>query len=97
MHSNAGAIAGGVIGGFVLVCLLALAILIFKRKRRRHIPASAEFMNQMTPSEMPILLSTPRSDAFREADVTAGYTDAYYNDPVLEKIELSRRQHVALG
>lgn len=43
--TNAGAIAGGVVGGVVGLALIALAVFLFLRRRRRAgaVPASAQF------------------------------------------------------
>ncbi|KAJ3815776.1 hypothetical protein EV368DRAFT_84080 [Lentinula lateritia] len=42
---NAGAIAGGVIGGLVFIALVILGVIYVRRRRRLHTAPSAEFMS----------------------------------------------------
>ncbi|KZV66248.1 hypothetical protein PENSPDRAFT_655042 [Peniophora sp. CONT] len=43
--TNAGAIVGGVIGGLVALSLIALALILIRRRRNRHIPSSRAFLD----------------------------------------------------
>ncbi|KAF8136089.1 hypothetical protein EV363DRAFT_719929 [Boletus edulis] len=54
--SNAGAIAGGVIGGVVLLVLLVLIALLYLRARKRNrTPPSSEFLNSIKAGAPPVL------------------------------------------
>ncbi|KAG9318260.1 hypothetical protein JVU11DRAFT_342 [Chiua virens] len=54
--SNAGTIAGSVVGGVVFLVLVALALLLYLRARRRkRIAPSSEFMNSFRTGTAPVL------------------------------------------
>jgi len=48
-HSNAGAIAGGIIGAVAVLGLIALGAMFFVRRRRNRTAPSAEFLTVYPP------------------------------------------------
>ncbi|KAJ7756879.1 hypothetical protein DFH07DRAFT_773085 [Mycena maculata] len=77
---NTGAIAAGVVGGVVLLLLLALGVFLFLRRRRNRIAPSTEFLTVFPPS-------TPfRQPSFRSA--ASAYNRSEYSGtppPMFEK------------
>ncbi|KAJ3480321.1 hypothetical protein NLI96_g8433 [Meripilus lineatus] len=94
--SKAGPIAGGVIGGLILLALIVLGAFLWRRRRnRRRIAPSAEFMhhNRLTPSlshSPAVPLTGSYTDT--EDDPPPPFTRGSYNDPVLEKVSAAQAQ-----
>jgi len=85
-QSHAGEIAGGVIGGLVLLALLALGIFFFLRRRRNHTAPSAEFLTVYPPTA-----PFTRAGSFRSgmsldppaSFTTEKYSSSYYPQPMM--------------
>jgi hypothetical protein len=72
-HSNAGAIAGGIIGAIVLLGLIALGAFFFMRRRRNRTAPSAEFLT-VYPPETPF----SRLDSLRSTGTTPNFPPASF-------------------
>lgn len=85
--NHTGAIAGGVIGAFIFLCLLILGLCVFlKHRRRKRTPPSAEFREYAARYEAAAHgsnddLSVPPPP----------FTRGNFNDPIIEKFETSQR------
>ncbi|KAF5386769.1 hypothetical protein D9615_001664 [Tricholomella constricta] len=75
--SNAGAIAGGVLGALILLVLVFLGVFLIKRRRRRNLAPSAQFLNS-TGHPVPSFLENS-SYAF---GASSPYATASYNQPL---------------
>ncbi|EJF61581.1 hypothetical protein DICSQDRAFT_169997 [Dichomitus squalens LYAD-421 SS1] len=101
---NSGAIAGGVVGAFIFLCLVAVgALCIIRRRRKSRQPPSAEFMHiargqselgfvptdgKTTPS-LARLIPLARQSSLEDDERPPAFTPGSYGDPVLEKVQAS--------
>ena len=96
-HSNAGAIAGGAVGGFVLIStLLFMLIFCLKWRKKRRTPPSAEFVANTREVTSPSFIQIERSNNESD-DSLPPFANAGFKDPLYEKIGLSRDLSVAYG
>ncbi|KAJ7271978.1 hypothetical protein B0H12DRAFT_1092302 [Mycena haematopus] len=68
--SNAGAIAGGVVGGLVVVVATALAVLFYLRRRNRPLDKSGHFPSNFSTSGPSILDHSSRHTAASPQSIT---------------------------
>lgn len=82
-QSHTGAIAGGVIGGLILLSLIIFGVLIFLRRRKKHTAPSAEFLTVYPPQTPFARAATTGSAASFRSDFSidppASYTTEKYN------------------
>ncbi|EJD05747.1 uncharacterized protein FOMMEDRAFT_17979 [Fomitiporia mediterranea MF3/22] len=102
--SKAGPIAGGVIGGLILILLFILGTILFLRRRRqKRTPASAEFRDRYIPRSHVVtpLAMQGSSEYLDDRDPPDAppppFTQGDYSDPLFEKIAETRQAHMQYG
>ncbi|EJF65734.1 hypothetical protein DICSQDRAFT_131948 [Dichomitus squalens LYAD-421 SS1] len=101
---NAGAIAGGVTGGLLIIALLGALAFFFRRQRRKaRIPPSAEFMHMarggaggpelafvsFDPDTPTKHIPLARQSSIEDDERPPAFTPGSYSDPILEKVHAS--------
>lgn len=98
--SNAGAIVGGVIGGVAFIACVAFAVLLYiRRRRRKRIAPSSEFMNALNAGTAPVFRLEPSVPRDPEKSGLSHYLPAspsppppfpqatYYSSPAMSSME----------